>query len=139
MMHQENITPTQLFIFSGDNNFDDWKKQIRPFLMAKGYWDLISGDNSEPEPEYPPSTIPPSSNLEKEKEKEGEPIEGPSSSSKPPPKLGAKPTNKKDIKAFRSCKNACMGIILMYLSNPIKDYVENAENPKVLWDLLCQI
>ena len=29
-----------------------------------------------------------------------------------------------------------MGIILMYLSNPAKDYVEGAITPKSMWDLL---
>jgi len=44
--------------------------------------------------------------------------------------------NEKEIRKYHRQKTACMGIILMYLSNPAKDYVEGAITPKSMWDLL---
>ena len=98
-MYNDNISPTQLFIFSSDNSFNDWKKQINPYLMAKGYWDLISGDDKEPKPKYstkPPSSCDDSSSTSdlKDKEKKGDKlIEGPST-------LKGPVTNKKEIHEY---------------------------------------
>jgi len=103
--------------------------------MAKGYWDLISGDDKEPKPKYstkPPSSCDDSSSTSdlKDKEKKGDKlIEGPST-------LKGPVTNKKEIHEYHRWKTACMGIILMYLSNPVKDYVKGVITPKSMWDLL---
>jgi hypothetical protein len=36
------------------NNFQVWKFRIMNFLMGKGYWELITGDENEPPlPENP--------------------------------------------------------------------------------------